>query len=276
MIHQVASSFPQWAFGKVFPAVSGSTAVAAEVRRGRRHCRHFTVSKVSSSANIYPPTLPPNPPSRHPQGSKSISHYTDLKRLLSSFSSCRYHLRAASGFWILFIVFCHTKEKASETVVNVDVKVIWLTEPQTNGCAPTGLAAVHPLLQRNRGGKKEKEIPILPEIADICTEVGNTTAQLAHLESTDTTLSAATIRKVLLGTSRSSVTDQKRRREETLFFPLFLCFGHWRWRGRRKDCGERVVKQTDQKKWWVTECTLMIHWLFQVLLPFVTSSRLSS
>lgn len=127
MIHQVASSFPHWAISKVFPAVSGSTAVAAEVRRGRRHCRHFTVSKVSSSANIYPPhTLSPKPPSRHPQGSKSISHYTDLKRLLSSFSSCRYHLRAASGFWILFIVFCHTKEKASETVVNVDVKVIWL------------------------------------------------------------------------------------------------------------------------------------------------------
>lgn len=64
------------------------------------------------------------PPSRHPQGSKSISHYTELKRLLSSFSSCRHHHRAANGFWILFIVFCHTKEKASETVVNVNVKVI--------------------------------------------------------------------------------------------------------------------------------------------------------
>lgn len=60
MIQQVASSRPHWADGKVFPAV------AAEVRRGRRHCRHSTVSKVSSSANMplphhHPPPTPPTP-----------------------------------------------------------------------------------------------------------------------------------------------------------------------------------------------------------------------
>lgn len=79
--------------------------------------------------HIYSPNAPPPLPPQHPQGSKSISHYTDLKRLLSSFSPCPHHRRAANGFGIVFIVFCRATENASETVVNVDVKGIYLKKP---------------------------------------------------------------------------------------------------------------------------------------------------